>query len=88
MFWVSGKWTGAHQFFQYDFWWHLGFDTLLSSEWGTPNMIENGVQPDLLLRQANMGIRYTFGICAAADIIQTLDLGQGATNGSRDASRA
>src|SRR5436309_108045 len=37
------------QFLHYDFWWHLGFDTLLSSEWGTPNMIENGLQPDLLL---------------------------------------
>jgi len=37
------------QFLHYDFWWHLGFDTLLTSEWGTPNMIENGLQPDLLL---------------------------------------
>src|SRR5438093_4805512 len=39
----------APQFLHYDFWWHLGFDTLMSSEWGTPNMIENGLQPDLLL---------------------------------------
>src|SRR6266496_4490300 len=48
---ILGQWemNRGPQFFQYDFWWHLGFDTLLSSEWGTPNMIENGVQPDMLL---------------------------------------
>jgi selenium-binding protein 1 len=33
----------------YDFWWHLGYDTAITSEWGTPEMIENGVQPDILL---------------------------------------
>ena len=33
----------------YDFWWHLGYDTMISSEWGTPEMIETGVQPDILL---------------------------------------
>src|SRR5438477_13200457 len=33
----------------YDFWWHLGHGTMLTSEWGTPNMVENGVNPELLL---------------------------------------
>jgi selenium-binding protein 1 len=33
----------------YDFWWHLGHDVAITSEWGTPSMVENGVQPDLLL---------------------------------------
>lgn len=33
----------------YDFWWHLGWDTMVTSEWGTPNMVENGVQPELLM---------------------------------------
>src|SRR5438445_5705232 len=48
---VLGRWevNRGPQFLHYDFWWHLGFDTLLSSEWGTPNMIEKGLQPDLLL---------------------------------------
>src|SRR5947199_9393537 len=48
---ILGQWemNRGPQFLHYDFWWHLGFDTLLSSEWGTPNMIENGLQPDLLL---------------------------------------
>jgi selenium-binding protein 1 len=33
----------------YDVWWNIGYDTVLTSEWGTPNMVENGVQADLLL---------------------------------------
>jgi selenium-binding protein 1 len=33
----------------YDFWWHLNFGTLISSEWGTPKMVEDGLQGDLLL---------------------------------------
>lgn len=37
----------------YDFWWHLGHDTMLTSEWGTPDMVENGLDPELL-----MGRRY------------------------------
>jgi selenium-binding protein 1 len=37
------------QRFAYDFWWHLGYDTLLTSEWGTPSMFEDGVVPERLL---------------------------------------
>lgn len=33
----------------YDFWWHLGYDTAVTSEWGTPEQVENGVLPDVLL---------------------------------------
>jgi methanethiol oxidase len=33
----------------YDFWWHLNYDTVLTSEWGTPKMVEDGLQGDLLL---------------------------------------
>ena len=33
----------------YDFWWHLGHDTLISSEWGIPNRLENGLDPEHLL---------------------------------------
>lgn len=48
---VLGRWEidRGPQFLHYDFWWHLGFDTLLSSEWGTPKMIEGGLDPELLL---------------------------------------
>jgi methanethiol oxidase len=33
----------------YDVWWNLGYDTVLTSEWGTPNMVEDGIVPELLL---------------------------------------
>ncbi len=37
------------QHLAYDFAWHLGQDTLVTSEWGTPNMVKNGLDPELLL---------------------------------------
>ena len=48
---VKGKWEvdRGPQYLSYDFWWHLGQDTLITSEWGTPRMIEDGVNPELLL---------------------------------------
>jgi selenium-binding protein 1 len=48
---VLGRWEvdRGPQYLAYDFWWHLGLDVLVSSEWGTPNMIEGGVDPALLL---------------------------------------
>ena len=48
---VKGPWEADRgpQYLAYDFWWHLGHDTLITSEWGTPNMIENGLDPELLL---------------------------------------
>ncbi len=33
----------------YDFAWHLGHDTTISSEWGTPSMVREGLVPELLL---------------------------------------
>jgi selenium-binding protein 1 len=48
---IRGRWEkdrGPQQL-SYDFWWHLGHDTMITSEWGTPNMVENGVNPELLL---------------------------------------
>ncbi|GAA2351110.1 selenium-binding protein SBP56-related protein [Saccharopolyspora halophila] len=37
------------QHMAYDAWWHLNQNTLITSEWGTPSMIEDGVVPELLL---------------------------------------
>ncbi len=37
------------QYFQYDFWWHLGYGKMITSEWGTPSMFLDGVNPELLL---------------------------------------
>ena len=49
---LLGKWEvdRGPQFLAYDFWWHLGHDTLVTSEWGTPNMVSEGVNPDILLK--------------------------------------
>jgi len=48
---VLGQWEldRGPQYFAYDFWWHLGYDTLVTSEWGTPKTFENGLVPDVLL---------------------------------------
>jgi selenium-binding protein 1 len=47
---LKGAWEkdrGPQQL-TYDFWWHLGHDVMITSEWGTPRMVENGVDPELL----------------------------------------
>jgi selenium-binding protein 1 len=48
---VKGRWEKDRgpQHLAYDFFWHLGHDTLITSEWGTPNMVKDGVNPELLL---------------------------------------
>ena len=48
---IRGRWEleRGPQYLAYDFWWHLGCDTMITSEWGTPNMVENGVNAELLL---------------------------------------
>lgn len=37
------------QYMAYDAWWHLNRNTLISSEWGTPSMVDDGVVPERLL---------------------------------------
>jgi selenium-binding protein 1 len=48
---IRGPWESDRgpQHLAYDFWWHLGQDTMITSEWGTPDMVETGVNPELLL---------------------------------------
>jgi methanethiol oxidase len=48
---IRGPWEQERgpQYLAYDFWWHLGHDTMITSEWGTPDMVEQGVNPELLL---------------------------------------
>jgi selenium-binding protein 1 len=48
---VKGPWERERgpQHLAYDFWWHLGHDTMITSEWGTPNMVEAGLNPEILL---------------------------------------
>lgn len=48
---IKGPWERerGQQYLAYDFWWHLGHDTMITSEWGTPSMVREGVNPELLL---------------------------------------
>jgi methanethiol oxidase len=48
---VKGPWEADRgpQELAYDFWWHINHNTLISSEWGTPSMVEDGINPELLL---------------------------------------
>ncbi|HEY7636056.1 MAG TPA: selenium-binding family protein [Gemmatimonadales bacterium] len=48
---IKGQWERERgpQYLAYDAWWHLTQDIMVSSEWGTPDMIEGGLNPELLL---------------------------------------
>ena len=74
---VLGQWEmdRGPQYLAYDFWWHLGHDTMVTSEWGTPNMIENGLVPELLLN-SKYGRRIHFWDLRRRKHQQTLDLGE------------
>jgi methanethiol oxidase len=74
---VLGKWEvdRGPQYLSYDFWWHLGHDTMLTSEWGTPNMVEAGLNPELLLG-AKYGHRLHVWDLRKRKHKQVLDLGQ------------
>ena len=71
-----GRWEvdRGSQEFGYDFAWHLGHDTAITSEWGTPNMVENGVNPEALLA-GKYGHRLHVWDLRKRRHLQALDLG-------------
>jgi selenium-binding protein 1 len=71
-----GRWEVERgpQYFGYDFAWHLGYDVAVTSEWGTPNMVENGVNPELLLA-GKYGHSLHFWDLRKRRHLQALDLG-------------
>ncbi|HSB70465.1 MAG TPA: selenium-binding family protein [Candidatus Methylomirabilis sp.] len=73
---VLGQWEldRGPQYLAYDFWWHLGHDTLISSEWGTPNMVERGVNPEILLKGGYGHALHIWDLRRRRHL-QTLDLG-------------
>lgn len=73
---VLGPWEADRgpQYFAYDFWWHLGHDVMITSEWGTPNMIENGLDPNLLLG-GKYGHHLHFWDLRKRRHVQSFDLG-------------
>ena len=74
---VRGRWEldRGPQELAYDFWWHLGYDTMVSSEWGTPDMFEAGLIPEKLLGSA-YGHRLHFWDLLKRRHIQEIDLGK------------
>src|SRR5688500_13879589 len=47
--WEASEAARGPQRLAYDFWWHLTQDVMLTSEWGTPNMVENGLDLEALV---------------------------------------
>ncbi|MET0211876.1 MAG: selenium-binding family protein [Vicinamibacterales bacterium] len=73
---IRGPWESDRgpQHLAYDFWWHLGHDTMITSEWGTPDMVEAGVNPELLLGGKYGHARHVWDLRKRVHK-QTLDLG-------------
>jgi selenium-binding protein 1 len=73
---VIGAWEQdrGEVYFGYDFWWHLHHDTMVTSEWGTPSMIENGLNPEDLLGR-RFGHHLNFWSLSEGKLLQRLDLG-------------
>lgn len=72
-----GRWEvdrGSQQF-AYDFWWHLGQDTMVTSEGGLPNMVEDGLNPEILLSNG-YGHRLHVWDLRRRKHLQALDLGE------------
>ena len=48
---IIGPWEKERgpQYLAYDAWWHLTQDIMLTSEWGTPDIVENGLDLDALM---------------------------------------
>src|SRR6266480_4496698 len=71
---IRGAWERDRgpQSLAYDLWWHLNQDTLISSEWGTPNMVEGGLDPSLI---GQFGHQLHVWDLPKGTHLQTIDLG-------------
>ena len=73
---VTGAWERdrGEQYYAYDVWWHLKEDIAITSEWGTPSMIENGLNPEDLLGR-RFGHHLDFWSLSEGRLLQRIDLG-------------
>ncbi|WP_067826745.1 selenium-binding family protein [Actinomadura kijaniata] len=73
---VLGRWEvdRGPQRLAYDAWWHIAHDVLVTSEWGTPSMVEDGVDAELLLNR-RYGHSLHFWDLRKRRHIQSVDLG-------------
>ena len=85
---VIGPWEADRgpQYLAYDFWWHLTHDVMITSEWGTPKMIEGGLNPICCSKASTVTISIS-GICAAQTRAKFRSR-RGAADGARAASVA
>ena len=73
---VTGAWETdrGEQYFAYDVWWHLNEDVAVTSEWATPSMIEDGLNPEDLLGK-RFGHHLDFWSLSEGRLVQRIDLG-------------
>src|SRR6266540_3642647 len=73
---VVGAWEHdrGEQYFAYDVWWHLNHDTVITSEWATPSMFEDGLDPEDLLGR-RFGHHLNFWSMSQRTLTQRVDLG-------------
>jgi selenium-binding protein 1 len=73
---VTGAWERdrGDQYYAYDVWWHLKDDVAITSEWGTPSMLENGLNPEDLLGR-RFGHHLDFWNLSEGRLLQRIDLG-------------
>jgi methanethiol oxidase len=73
---VIGPWEldRGEQYFAYDGWWHLDYDTMITSEWATPSMFEPGLDPEDLLGR-RFGHHLNFWSLRQRTLTQRIDLG-------------
>jgi methanethiol oxidase len=74
---VRGQWEidRGPQRLAYDAWWHLGYDTLVTSEWGTPTTVEDGLVPEILLK-SQYGRKLHFWDLHKRKHLQEIDFGE------------
>ncbi len=86
---ILGKWEldRGPQYLAYDFWWHLGLDTVVTSEWGTPNMVQHGINPEILLKGGYGHKLHVWDLRQAA-AFAGIGSGRRVSNGAGVASRA
>jgi selenium-binding protein 1 len=73
---VLGPWEidRGPQRLAYDFWWHIGHDVAVTSEWGTPDMFEDGLRLDDVVNR-RFGHQLHFWDLRHRRHVQSVDLG-------------
>ena len=72
-----GRWEldRGPQTMAYDFWWHMGLDVAVTSEWGSPDMFENGPSLEHIVN-GNYGHKVHFWDLRRRRHLQEVDLGK------------